>query len=99
MCPTPYSPRAIHVESSARFLNRRSHEVRICLICLGECPENGRPQKEHLMSSISRREFFQKTAASAAALSVVAAHVAKLKANPLGLPIGSQTFPFRARIQ
>jgi sugar phosphate isomerase/epimerase len=51
------------------------------------------------MSSISRREFFQKTAAGAAAMSVVAAQVAKLKANPLGLPIGSQTFPFRARIQ
>ncbi len=51
------------------------------------------------MSSISRREFFQRTAASAAALSVVAAQVAKLKANPLGLPIGSQTFPFRSRIQ
>jgi sugar phosphate isomerase/epimerase len=51
------------------------------------------------MSSISRREFFHRTAASAAALSVVAAQVAKLKANPLGLPIGSQTFPFRSRIQ
>ena len=51
------------------------------------------------MSSISRREFFQKTAGTAAALSLVAAQVAKLKANPLGLPIGSQTFPFRSRIQ
>ncbi len=51
------------------------------------------------MSSISRREFFQQTAASAAALSVAAAQVAKLEANPLGLPIGSQTFPFRSRIQ
>jgi sugar phosphate isomerase/epimerase len=51
------------------------------------------------MSSISRREFFQKTAAGAAALGIAAAQVAKLKANPLGLPIGSQTFPFRSRIQ
>jgi len=51
------------------------------------------------MSSISRRAFFQKTAASAAALSILATEVARLKANPLGLPIGSQTFPFRSRIQ
>jgi sugar phosphate isomerase/epimerase len=51
------------------------------------------------MSGISRREFFQKTASSAAVMSLVAAHVAKLKANPLGLPIGSQTYPHRSRIQ
>jgi sugar phosphate isomerase/epimerase len=51
------------------------------------------------MSEISRREFFKKSGASAAAMSVVAMQVARLKANPLGLPIGSQTFPHRARIQ
>jgi sugar phosphate isomerase/epimerase len=32
-------------------------------------------------------------------MAVLAAHVAKLKANPLGLPIGSQTFPHAARIK
>src|SRR5690242_19061384 len=51
------------------------------------------------MSSISRRAFFQQTAAGAAALGVLASRVTTLKANPLGLPIGSQTFPFRSRIQ
>src|SRR5438067_144990 len=50
------------------------------------------------MSVISRRDFFHKTS-SAAMMAVVAAHVAKLKANPLGLPIGSQTFGFKSRIQ
>ena len=48
------------------------------------------------MSGISRREFFQKAATSAAVMSLVAAHVARLKANPLGLPIGSQTYPHRS---
>src|SRR5436190_17383635 len=51
------------------------------------------------MSSMSRREFFQKAGAGASAFAALAAQVAHLRANPLGLPIGSQTFPFRARIQ
>ena len=51
------------------------------------------------MSHISRREFFQKSAAGAAAMSVLAAQVARLKASPLGLPLGSQTFPHAARIK
>ena len=51
------------------------------------------------MSGLSRRDFFKKTAMNAAVMSVVASHVAKLKANPLGLPIGSQTYPHRTRIQ
>lgn len=50
------------------------------------------------MPSMSRRQFFEKTAAGAA-LGALAAQVATLGANPLGLPIGSQTFPFRSRIQ
>jgi sugar phosphate isomerase/epimerase len=51
------------------------------------------------MSDLSRREFFKKTGAGAAALTLMAAKVAELKANPLGLPIGSQTYPHRLRIQ
>jgi len=50
------------------------------------------------MSFMSRREFFQNTA-GATALAAIAAQVARLQASPLGLPIGSQTFPFRSRIQ
>src|SRR5947209_6448892 len=52
------------------------------------------------MPSISRREFFRKTATDAAIAGILAAGVGKtLGANPLGLPIGSQTYPHRIRIQ
>jgi sugar phosphate isomerase/epimerase len=48
------------------------------------------------MTLISRRAFLKKATADAAVGGVLAAHVAKLRANPLGLPIGSQTYPHRA---
>ncbi len=50
------------------------------------------------MSAISRREFFAKSAAGAAAARFLAANVSTLKANPLGMPIGSQTYSHRAMI-
>jgi sugar phosphate isomerase/epimerase len=50
------------------------------------------------MTAITRREFFQKTGTGAAVAGFLAAGGAKLRANPLGLPIGSQTYPHRARI-
>ena len=50
------------------------------------------------MSAISRREFFAKSAAGAAAAGFLAANITTLKANPLGLPIGSQTYPHRQMI-
>jgi len=51
---------------------------------------------------LSRREFFNKVGADAMAAGLVAAGVASavtVKANPLGLPIGSQTYPHRALIK
>src|SRR4026207_2186292 len=51
------------------------------------------------MRVITRREFFQKTAASGAVAGFLAAGGVRIRANPLGLPIGSQTYPHRARIQ
>ena len=51
------------------------------------------------MSSLSRREFLRKTATDAAAAGLVAVGVAELRANPLGLPIGSQTWPHRQMIK
>lgn len=51
------------------------------------------------MAGISRREFFRKTATDAAVAAFLAAAVVRLRANPLGLPIGSQTYPHRQRIQ
>ena len=51
------------------------------------------------MIVISRREFLKKTAMGAAAAGVIAASGFELHANPLGLPIGSQTYPHRAMLK
>jgi sugar phosphate isomerase/epimerase len=50
------------------------------------------------MSAISRREFFKKAAADAAVAGFIASHAARLRANPLGMPIGCQTWPVRQMI-
>jgi sugar phosphate isomerase/epimerase len=52
------------------------------------------------VAAFSRREFLKKTATDAAAAGLLAAAgVGELRANPLGLPIGSQTYPHRAMIK
>jgi sugar phosphate isomerase/epimerase len=51
------------------------------------------------MSPISRREFLRQAAVDAAVASVIAAGAVQLRANPLGLPIGSQTWPHRAQLK
>ncbi len=51
------------------------------------------------MPAISRREFLEKSGAAAAAAGFVSAGALGLHANPLGLPIGSQTYPHRQRIR
>ena len=51
------------------------------------------------MADLSRREFLQKAAADAAAAGLLAAGATTLHANPLGLPIGSQTWPHRQMIK
>ena len=51
------------------------------------------------MRIISRREFCGKAAAGLAAAGFLSASERKLFANPLGLPIGSQVYPHRKRIQ
>jgi sugar phosphate isomerase/epimerase len=50
------------------------------------------------MSEITRREFFERAGAGTAALGIAAAAGVTLRADPLGIPIGSQTYPVRARI-
>jgi sugar phosphate isomerase/epimerase len=50
------------------------------------------------MSAISRREFCKTATTSAAAVSLLSAGVLKLHADPLGLPIGCQTWPVRDMI-
>ena len=48
---------------------------------------------------LTRREFIRQTATDTVALGVLMAGGAALRANPLGLPIGSQTYPHRAMIK
>ena len=50
------------------------------------------------MTGISRRTFFKNAAADAAAAGLVSVSALKLRANPLGLPIGCQTYPVRKMI-
>ena len=50
------------------------------------------------MSVISRRDFVKNATTYAAAASFLSASVLELRANPLGLPIGCQTWPVREMI-
>jgi sugar phosphate isomerase/epimerase len=51
------------------------------------------------MVGISRRDFLKIAGTEAAVAAALASSVASLGANPLGLPIGSQTWPHRAMIK
>lgn len=51
------------------------------------------------MSAVSRREFCKSTATYAAAASFLSASALRLRAEPLGMPIGCQTWPVRAMIE
>src|SRR5437867_13278969 len=50
------------------------------------------------MPAISRREFLKNVATTAAAAGFLSAGALELRANPLGLPIGCQTWPVREMI-
>jgi len=50
------------------------------------------------MSTYSRRDFLKLAATNAAVVGVLGAGAVELRANPLGLPIGCQTWPVRHRI-
>ena len=51
------------------------------------------------MDEISRREFLKQSAATSAAAAFLPIAAREMKMNPLGLPIGSQTWPHRERIK
>jgi sugar phosphate isomerase/epimerase len=51
------------------------------------------------MTTISRREFMQKAAICSGAAGLLVASAARVAANPLGLPIGSQVWPMRAMLK
>jgi len=50
------------------------------------------------MPAISRREFFMNAAADTAVAGLLCAGARELRANPLGMPIGCQTYPVRKMI-
>lgn len=50
------------------------------------------------MAQMTRRTFLEKASAGAAVAGVFTATGRRLKADPLGIPIGSQTYPERQRI-
>ncbi len=50
------------------------------------------------MTRLSRREFMER-AAAAGATGFMAARAPRLRANPLGLPIGSQVYPVRSMLK
>jgi sugar phosphate isomerase/epimerase len=51
------------------------------------------------MSPITRRQFIRQAGADLAVAGFLASNVMTLNANPLGLPIGSQTWPHRTMIK
>jgi len=51
------------------------------------------------MSAITRRAFFEQTARNTGAVGILAAAARDGRTHPLGLPIGSQTYPHRQRIK
>jgi sugar phosphate isomerase/epimerase len=51
------------------------------------------------MTAISRRDFLKESATTAAVAGFLAIGAREVRANPLGLPIGSQTYPHRQRIK
>jgi sugar phosphate isomerase/epimerase len=56
-------------------------------------------RKEASMSEISRRDFLKTAAAYTTAAGLLSAGALDLRANPLGLPIGCQTWPVRKMIE
>jgi len=51
------------------------------------------------MRGISRREFLKQSAATSAAAAFLPIAAREMQTNPLGMPIGSQTWPHRQRIK
>jgi sugar phosphate isomerase/epimerase len=51
------------------------------------------------MATTSRRDFLRRAAACSGAAGLLAANAARLRASPLGLPIGSQVYPLRSMLK
>src|SRR5437016_108335 len=62
-------------------------------------PGLGTVKGDRRMHPTSRREFLKSAAACAGAAGFLVANLAELRANPLGLPIGSQVYPLRSMLK
>jgi sugar phosphate isomerase/epimerase len=51
------------------------------------------------MAALTRRDFIRRTATDSLVVGLFAAGAGEVRANPLGLPIGSQTYPHRAMLK
>ena len=51
------------------------------------------------MAAMSRREFMERAAVGSGVAGFLVANAAELRANPLGLPIGSQVYPLRSMLK
>src|SRR5438477_8635105 len=51
------------------------------------------------MAAMSRREFMARSAVGSGVAGLLVANAAELRANPLGLPIGSQVYPLRSMLK
>src|SRR2546421_9443305 len=51
------------------------------------------------MAMVSRREFIEGTVVRSGAAAILIANAVEANANPLGLPIGSQTWPTRSMLK
>src|SRR5215471_13163265 len=51
------------------------------------------------MVLISRREFIERATVRSGAIAILAANAVEAKSNPLGMPIGSQTWPTRSMLK
>src|SRR4051794_13393067 len=60
---------------------------------------SGYCHEEACMPTVTRRGFLRKSATDAAVAGLLSAASRTLHADPLGLPIGSQTYPHRQRIK
>src|SRR4051794_20701601 len=60
---------------------------------------SGYCHEEACMPTVTRRGFLRKSATDAAVAGLLSAASRTLHADPLGIPIGSQTYPHRQRIK
>src|SRR5438270_12752963 len=52
-----------------------------------------------IMAATSRRDFMKRAAVCSGMAGLLVADPAELRANPLGLPIGSQAYPLRSMLK